>query len=83
VDKDDRKKGILKEDMYSNALMLMEASRVDIVEDPYLKKSLKSMQYEYASDRHVKIYGRDSHLAEAFVRACWCTRHKGLRVYIA
>jgi len=83
---EEKKKGILKEDLYSNALMLMETGKMEIISDLTLLKSLKSMVYEYsgenASYRKVKIYGPYSHLAEAMVRAVWCIKERGLDLYI-
>ena len=82
---EERKKGILKEDLYSNALVLMEAEnpvKINIISDLTLMRSLKSMTYEYTSDKNLRIYGKFSHLSEAFVRACWCVREKGLSLYI-
>ena len=83
-DDNERKKGILKEDLYSNAVVLMEAEspvKIEIISDLKLLRSLKSMTYEYTSDKNLKIYGNYSHLAEAFVRTCWCVRDKGLNLY--
>ncbi|MFW6172866.1 MAG: terminase large subunit domain-containing protein [Elusimicrobiota bacterium] len=67
----DREKKTLKEDMYSNAKVLMEQGKIEIKEDYILLKSLKSMYYDYNSFGNLIISGKDSHLAEAFVRAVW------------
>lgn len=80
---EEKKKGILKEDIYSNALVLMERSKIDIISSMKLAKSLKCMTYEYTADRNLRIYGKYSHLSEAFVRACWCTKSKGLNLFCA
>ena len=77
----DRKGSILKEDLYSNALKMMESGEVDIQNDMNLMKSLKNIRFEYTKEKHILIYGKDSHLAEAFVRACWCVKTKGLRLF--
>jgi len=82
VEKTGRKR-ILKEDLYSNALVHMEAGDIELINELRLVGSLKSMTYEYTSNKSLKIYGRNSHLAEAFVRACWCIKQKGLNLYIA
>jgi hypothetical protein len=80
------KRGILKEDLYSNMLMLLETGLLDMIADPALLRSLKSITYEYgelsSGQRRVKIYGDYAHLAEAAVRACWCIKEKGLDLYI-
>ena len=83
IDREERKKGILKEDLYSNALLLMEQGKVELISDLKLLKSLKSIVFEYTAEKNVKIFGKYSHLAEAFVRACWCVRERGLRVFLA
>jgi len=82
----EKQRGIFKEDLYSNALTLMEIGRCEIVSDLSLLRSLKSITYEYgqlkSGERAVKIYGDYAHLAEAFVRACWCIKEKGLNLYV-
>ena len=83
IDRADRKGAILKEDLYSNALVLMETLKINIISDLSLLRSLKCIQFEYTADKRIKIGGKYSHLAEAFVRACWCIRNKGLNVYLA
>ena len=83
IDREDRMKAILKEDLYSNALLLMEQGKIELISDLKLLKSLKSIVFEYTAEKNVKIFGKYSHIAEAFVRACWCTREKGLRVFLA
>jgi hypothetical protein len=79
---EEKKRGIFKEDLYSNALMLMETGNLEIISDLKLLKSLKSITYEYSADKTIKIYGPYSHLAEAMVRACWCVKERGLNLYI-
>lgn len=79
----DKKKGILKEDLYSNALKMMESGEIDIINNMELLRSLKSMNFKYSSDRNLLIYGSYSHLAEAFVRVCWAMKNKGLKLFCA
>ena len=83
IDKDGRKGKLMKEDLYSNAVSLMEKepASIEIISDLKLLKSLKSMTFEYTSDRNLKIFGKYSHLSEAFVRACWCVKTKHLNLY--
>ncbi len=73
---------ILKEDLYSNALFLLESGQLDLIHDLDLLHSLKSITFNYTVNGTVKIYGKDSHLAEAMVRAVWCVRDKGLEIYL-
>jgi hypothetical protein len=80
---EDKKRGILKEDLYSNCLMLLETGRLELLSDLSLLRSLKSVVYEYTDGGVVKIYGDYAHLAEACVRACWCLKERGLSPFIA
>ena len=86
MDHEEKKKGILKEDLYSNALMLMETGRLEMIADRKLLRSLKSITFEYTDPkkggRNLKIFGDYSHLTEAMVRAVWCVKNKGLDLYI-
>lgn len=79
---DTHNRKILKEDLYSNALMLLQNSHLSLINDLSLLKSLKSMTFEYTLDRNLRIYGKYSHLSEAFVRACWYMKQKGLKLFI-
>jgi hypothetical protein len=79
---EEKKRGIFKEDLYSHALMLMETQMIDLIADPDLMRSLKSITFEYTADKNLKIKGSYSHLTEAFVRACWALRERGLRLYM-
>ena len=87
VQGEEKKRGILKEDLYSNALMLMETKKMEIISDLNLLKSLKGTTFQYGSEndknsRKIKIFGAYSHLAEAMVRACWCIKERGLKLYV-
>ena len=82
IDKGDRKKKLLKEDLYNNLLFLMEKGKIQLFEDPDTMLSLKSIQYEYTDDKSLKIYGNYSHITEALIRAAWCMQDKGLNIYI-
>ena len=65
-------------------MMMMEAEppKIDIINDLKLLRSLRSMTFEYTSEKNLKIYGKYSHLSEAFVRACWAVKEKGLNIFI-
>ena len=73
---------ILKEDLYSNLLMMMETGKIELISDLSLLRSLKSITFEYTADKKIKIFGTYSHLTEALVRGCWCMKEKGLDLYI-
>jgi len=82
VQGEEKKRGILKEDLYSNCLMLLETGKLELISDRDLLRSLKSITYEYREGGNVKIFGDYSHLSEALVRACWCVKERGLDIYV-
>ena len=82
IDPDKRRKKILKEDLYTNLLRLLEQKKVALKENPEVLLSLKSIQYEYTDDKRMKIYGNYSHITEALIRAAWCMKDKALNIYI-
>ena len=81
----EKKAGILKEDLYSNALILMEQGKLKFIKDPNLVSGLKGVTFNYSMDTgklKIKGRGRGGHIVEAFVRACWCVKNQGLGLYI-
>lgn len=76
---DGRRKKIMKEDLYSNAIMLMRDKKIKIKKNIELYNSLVSTQFKYVDDNLV-IFSRDNHLAEAFVRAIW--KPKNLNIFV-
>jgi hypothetical protein len=82
LDRDDKRhKKIMKEDLYSNLLRLMEHKNIELFNDDDLMMSLKSIQYEY-KDGDILIFGNYSHLVEALVRAAWCMQDKKLNLWV-
>jgi len=82
VDPDGHTGKIFKEDLYSNASMMMEGGKVELINSIKLARSLRSMTFEYTANKNVKIKGKYSHLAEAFVRACWAPKAKNLKLFV-
>ncbi len=68
---------ILKEDLYSNTLRLLEEGTLELVYDERMLKSLQSVMIIDG-----KIEGKDDHLAEALNRMAWAMKAKGLNLYI-
>jgi hypothetical protein len=77
----EKSKRLLKEDLYTNLLQIMEAKKIDLFKEPEIMMSLKSIQAEY-EDGKLKIFGSYSHIAEALIRAAWCNRDKSLNIWI-
>lgn len=67
---------ILKEDLYSNLLMLLELEKIKIVNDPKIIKGLLDVEI----DEEERIIGTD--MSEACVRACWCSKEKSIKPFI-
>jgi hypothetical protein len=87
--RDQTKTRLMKEDLYSNLLRLMESGKIDLLDNDEVYSSLKCIQYEYTSDEkgrtHLKIYGvphDNTHVAEALIRLAWCYKYKSLNIWI-
>lgn len=78
-----RKKTLMKEDLYNNLLKLMENKEILLLDDAEIFMSLKSVQYEYTDDGRLKIFGRYTHIAEGLIRAAWCIKDKTLNISIS
>lgn len=80
----DKSKGkrILKEDLYGNLRRLMEQKLIILPDDERLRQSLLSIQFEYTSEGNLKIFGRYSHITEGLIRAAWCVKTKGLKLWV-
>ncbi len=82
IDKDGRGKKLQKTLLYSNLKMLMETGKINLLDEPNVFQSLKSVQYAYTNDslgtRHLKLFGNYTHIAEGLVRAAWCVKYKDL-----
>lgn len=80
--KAERKKALLKEDLYNNLRAMMEQGRVTLVESAETMRSLSCIQLDYTDKGNIKIFGSYTHITEALIRAAWCVREKGLNIYI-
>ena len=81
---EEKRRAVLKEDLYSNVLVLLEQHQLELISDLKLLRSMRSITFEYSEKiaGRVRIFGDYSHLAEALVRACWCVKERGLSVYL-
>lgn len=83
LDRDgEKKKRLLKEDMFNNLLAMMEHKEIKLLKDDSIYESLRSIQFETSGGK-TKYYGSDSHIAEAIVRSAWLVKTKRLNVYIS
>jgi len=82
----ERKRTLLKEDMYMNMLALMEKGILKLLDDDEVCASLKSVQYEYVitegKKTSVRIFGNYTHIAEGLIRAAWLANQKQLNTFI-
>ena len=81
IDRESKRKKLLKEDLYVNTLKLMQSRKLKLWNDDRIAASLMSVQAEETTSG-LKIFGTNTHIAEALIRACWCTRDKGLKIWI-
>ena len=77
----DRRKALLKEDLYNNLKHLMENKKIELFNSPELRQSLRSIQYEVTDEGNLRIYGTYAHIAEAIIRAAWSVKDKSLNIY--
>jgi len=82
LDRNDRSKRLLKEDLYTHLLSLMEQGRIKLFDDADLLNSLRSIQAEYTGGK-LKIFGRYTHITESLIRSAWGSREKGLNIGIS
>ena len=80
IDKDKRRKKLLKEDLYNNLLRLMERKEIKLLDDEEIYFSMASVQYEY-KDGKLYIFGNDTHICEGLIRAVYGVRTKNLNIY--
>lgn len=83
----ERKRTLLKEDMYINMLAMMEKGTLKLLDDDEVVASLKSIQYEYVYKKGqpttVRIFGNYSHVVEGLIRAAWLANTKSLNTFIS
>ncbi len=81
---EEKKQGIFKEDLYMNVKILMEQGKLKFIKNPNLVSGLKLVSFKYSMETgkvHISGAGKNNHIVEAFVRACWGIKNKGLNLY--
>ena len=79
---DEKRRYIAKEDYYTNALILMESHKIELIDDLDFLRSLKSIVFEYSSSKNLLLHGDYDHIVEAFIRCCWAIQDKGYKPMI-
>ena len=80
---EEKKTGIFKEDLYMNVKLLLERGLLKFVKNPNLVSGLKGVHFRFSPETgkvQIQGRGRGVHIVEAFVRACWCVKNKGLDI---
>jgi hypothetical protein len=84
IDRDGKEKGILKTELYYHLRGLLEQNKIHLLKDETIFNSLKSVQYEYTMDvkgnPQIRIFGNNTHIAEALIRLAQATKTKGLNI---
>ena len=76
-DREDRKKKLMKEELYNNLKRLMELEHIKLLDDDEIKASLKSIQAEHNPETgKLHIWGGYSHVVEGLIRAAWCVKDR-------
>ena len=65
--------------MAVNLKILMEMGKIELWNDPRIRQSLSSMQYDLEGGK-LNIYGNYTHIFEALKRAAWCMKDKSLNI---
>ena len=77
-----KRKRVIIEDMYNNMLMLLERGYLQLLDDPAVFQSLKSVQYEITDGGKIRYMGEDKHIADGLIRAVWlAAKDKTLEIY--
>lgn len=80
---DNRKRRLLKEDLYMNFLTMLEKGDLLLLKDAEIFASLKSIMLEHdVSKANIKIYGRYSHITEGLIRAAWANHSMRLALWV-
>ena len=84
IDRDEnRKRKLLKEDLYLNTLAMLERKELFLLKDAEIFTSLKSIMIEHdVSNTNIKIYGRYSHITEGIIRAAWSNHSSRLALWV-
>lgn len=79
-----KKQKMLKEDLYDHLLNLMEKDWIRLLDDEAVRHSLASVQWEIPKEGNarIRIFGDNTHMAEALIRAACLTKDKGLNIWV-
>ena len=81
IDREEREKKLMKEDMYNNLRTLMESGQIELLDDDEVKASLRSIHAEHDKvTGRLKLWGSDSHIAEGLIRAAYLAKNKSLNI---
>ena len=76
-DGEEKKKGILKEDLYENLVALGDSGKLTLLNEEDLIISLQSVQFEIINGK-AKYFGNNTHIAEGAIRGVWGEKDKSL-----
>jgi hypothetical protein len=86
----ERKRTLLKEDMYMNLLAMMERRNITLLDDDEVIASLRGIQYEYvitaSKKSSIKIFAakhEHTDLVEGLIRAAWLANAKSINKFIS
>jgi len=75
------RKKVIKEDLYTNLLRLLEQGKIKLFNDPRILLSLQSVQCEFKNGK-MRIWSKYGHIVEALVRAAFCTHSKANKLWV-
>ncbi len=79
----DKQKRLRKEELYVNLKWLMENKMIELLDDPEIFQSFKSVQADTLEDGRLVIRATYGHIVEGVMRAAWAMKTKIINTYIS
>lgn len=79
----EKKKRVLGEEMIFNLILMMEKGKIELLDDPEIRESLKSYKFEYSKDRkNLLITSNYNHPVQSAMRGAWYAQTKELKLSV-
>jgi len=80
VDREGKKKKLMKDVMHFHLKMLGERGRIKLFNDEEIKSAFKSVQFDEEAQKI--LGGKEDHIVEGVMRATWCIKNKPHNLWI-
>ncbi len=86
VNNEQGKQRLFQEDMHDNLRAMGERGEIQLFNNPEIKRSFESVQWELLEDSHgikkIRIFGKNTHIVEGLIRAAYLANQKSLNLRI-